>query len=1005
MKKEQLEYINIIQQAISKNKLALFVGSGVSINSNIPSWGGLIQELAKELKIKKSNEFTVDEIIKIPQLYYNKFSESKYNDKIKLLLCCENAKPNPLHDLLFDLNPQYIITTNYDSLIEDTAKEKKEFFSVVRKDEDFPGTNNNKMIIKMHGDIETGNFVLKEDDYISYSKDFVLTETFIKGLFSTHVILFIGYSVSDPNVKQIFTWVKDVLGDKRPSAFLLNIEPNKMKNKNKIHIPNNIENEYFKQKGIVKLDYSDYKTKIEEYRKKTLFSNKRANCLYDFLYFVKAYENKENLIDYFYNMLSFLEPLNYIKPTDIQKIISLSLEDCQYYPLRSKFIFSSCNDFKNLITILNAQKRHSSKTKRLFKIFNKAGIESINYNSQKNMLNPKNRKKPIFFEVPNVKDTTKSITAKLREFNYVEILEDINKKVDYSHNSLDLFEKAYILFNIGKNIEAYQELEKISYYAHQENNYIVYAIAETNRLLVGKELSLKISFSDDVKKETEEYKIIKESLDKNKKIDKQKIINKILPEDYKLIFKDIMDFTCFLNLFVSMSDRDSRLQNSYKNTPNTFDCDDYFHLNNLFEEFYSFINDNFLFFNTKDKLGIDIIKKIIHIHIDASLKSYCTKNERVYNQKKYFNYDNDIFIMVKHLKPYELLQFFDEYKIKKLRLSEGNINEEQRTKKKIFHSFNNLIDSIIELGSKENQFLDYYNNFLLILSRLNITKIEFIKIIDTYTKIGKEPKYLKEFLKCVYNKNPKVISLNSIKKLLNITIEQLENKAGHWAYDLEKEEEFFIFLLNYYKITNKKLSLNKNINKRFIECLSRFFVPFGSKKRICSIIPLNDIFNNEIQLKIKNNLLNLLDNNFTSNVYYEACLNNIIQPREDYESQLLIDINTKIVQKDENCINFLNAIANLINNEKIIQREEFKRFLGKSAFFDFCFDIEEFDYNNFDLKFLLHTNENNKHKLIQILKTKPEIKNILVEKFKKLSEKDLSKNEYENIKNIFVEIV
>ena len=40
-----------------------------------------------------------------------------------------------------------------------------------------------KEIIKMHGDFEHDNFVLKEDDYLSYSENFKLIETYIKSLY------------------------------------------------------------------------------------------------------------------------------------------------------------------------------------------------------------------------------------------------------------------------------------------------------------------------------------------------------------------------------------------------------------------------------------------------------------------------------------------------------------------------------------------------------------------------------------------------------------------------------------------------------------------------------------------------------------------------------------------------------------------------------------------------------------------------------------------------------
>jgi len=996
MKKEQLEYINIIQQAISNNKLALFVGSGVSINSKIPSWSNLIKELAKELKIKKNHKFSLDETMKIPQLYFNEFSEVQYNEKVKSVLNCDNAKPNFIHDLLFELNPQYIITTNYDSLIEDASKEKKEFFSVIKQDADFPDSDNNKMIIKMHGDIETGNFVLKEDDYIRYSQDFILTETFIKGLFSTHVVLFIGYSISDPNVKQIFSWVNDVLGNKKPSAFLINIDDNCEKKESlEIQIPKEIENDYFKEKGIFKLDYSYYKNYMEKYRNKSLFKNKEADCLYDFLCFIKNYKDKTDIVDYFYKMISFLKPFNCIRPEDIITIFLSNQIKCEYLSY-GNCLFSSNNDFKELISALKTLKRYPRNVKIFLEILKKADIEIISYNNNANI---KRKKKSIVFDIPNLTNQKESNIFSLSEFDYINML----KGLENSKNILGVFQKAYIFFEIGKYIESYQELEQISYDSNNSNNYILYSIAEINKLLLRKQLSLKMIFSDS-KKKTEEDKTIESILEKTNKTDIHKLVDKILPEQYRLIFSPIIDFSYFSNVFISLSERDSQLQNLYDNLPDTFDCHDYIHLNNLFSKFYNFLQLNFLFFNTKDKIGIDLIKNIIYLYVDASLKSYCTKNEIVYSPKKYFNYDNDIFIMIKHLKADELLQLFNKYNIKKLKLSEENIYEEQTNKKKIFSSFDNITNSIVEIGTNGNQFLDYYNNSLLILSRINITKKEFSKIIESYIKISVEPKYLKEFLKHIYNENPKVIIVKAIEKLVIIELEKLCNKTSFRSYYLENEEEFLFFLLKYFKLTNKKLSIPQNYSVLLATYMDKLFNLCLCRERMLNIISLYEIFNNETQEKIKLNLFNDLNQNFKSYVYYEACLSNIIQTNVEYEKKLFVELDKSIKGNKEHCIDFLNSIANLINYNKILNKEEFKKFLGKSTFFDFFFDMETFDYNEFDLKFLLHLSEDSKTKLIKMLKNKPEVKNILITKFKDLPPEDLIVEKYNNIKNMFLEV-
>ena len=195
----------IIQRSIYNNKLVLFIGAGVSANSGLPLWKDLIEKIKK--KIKVSDNF--NDYLKIAQYYYNSRGEKEYYDSLKEELEVE-ASPNNIHEALLDMNPCHIITTNYDDLIEKEARKKGMFYDVVAKDTDLPYTPNNKMIIKMHGDFKNRNIVFKEDDYLSYSNNFKLIENYIKSLFSTNVVLFVGYSLGDTNVQLIFQWIKDI---------------------------------------------------------------------------------------------------------------------------------------------------------------------------------------------------------------------------------------------------------------------------------------------------------------------------------------------------------------------------------------------------------------------------------------------------------------------------------------------------------------------------------------------------------------------------------------------------------------------------------------------------------------------------------------------------------------------------------------------------------------------------------------------------------------------------
>ena len=166
-----------------------------------------------------------------------------------------------------------------------------------------------------------------------------------------------------------------------------------------------------------------------------------------------------------------------------------------------------------------------------------------------------------------------------------------------------------------------------------------------------------------------------------------------------------------------------------------------------------------------------------------------------------------------------------------------------------------------------------------------------------------------------------------------------------------------------------------------------------------------EIFNDETQCRIKDKLTILLNQNFKSYIYQEACLNNIIKPSEEYEEKLFIELDKTLKEDIEQGTKLLNYICGLLGEDKIIKRDTFKNFLGKSPSFDFVFDMKTFDYKSFDLNFLSKMSEENKKLLRQLLQNQPEVKSILIDKFKILSLENIEECKYKAIKNILLEII
>ena len=67
---EKKELIEIVEQALYSDELAIFAGAGLSINAGYYNWEKLLEKPAKELKLDISKE--KHDLISLAQFYCNK---------------------------------------------------------------------------------------------------------------------------------------------------------------------------------------------------------------------------------------------------------------------------------------------------------------------------------------------------------------------------------------------------------------------------------------------------------------------------------------------------------------------------------------------------------------------------------------------------------------------------------------------------------------------------------------------------------------------------------------------------------------------------------------------------------------------------------------------------------------------------------------------------------------------------------------------------------------------
>ena len=187
-------------------------------------------------------------------------------------------------------------------------------FDVITKDKDLLDSKKSKYIIKMHGDIkELDNIVLKENDYLNYSQNHILIETYIKSLLVDNTFLFIGYSLNDYNLKQIISWV-DYLAkgyndiNDRPKNFII---------QEVSEAYSGFIGNYYEKSNIFIINPKDIDKEYLNNVSNNL-SNEYGQRLYGALKYIEAYPN--NIVDKLYYAGINLEKLRRISIQDLFRV-------------------------------------------------------------------------------------------------------------------------------------------------------------------------------------------------------------------------------------------------------------------------------------------------------------------------------------------------------------------------------------------------------------------------------------------------------------------------------------------------------------------------------------------------------------------------------------------------------------------------------------------------------------------------------------------------------------
>ncbi len=197
---------------ISDGNCILFVGAGCSFDADLPTWKELLEALIDETyRRAPPDDETRQEIeqllaegkdLVVAQYCRSKLREYGFSQLMKKQMSSYDHSKAETHKILSTIKFKAILTTNFDTLVEDFfLDENATVYTAQEFEKALPPMGKTTPIIKIHGTLDKPkSIVLTGTDYRKTIFGNINFRNYLKGLFQSSTVLFVGYSFADKNI-------------------------------------------------------------------------------------------------------------------------------------------------------------------------------------------------------------------------------------------------------------------------------------------------------------------------------------------------------------------------------------------------------------------------------------------------------------------------------------------------------------------------------------------------------------------------------------------------------------------------------------------------------------------------------------------------------------------------------------------------------------------------------------------------------------------------------------
>lgn len=215
-----------LRQVLTQEDTVLFIGSGISQWSGLPTWEAMIKRLANYVESTGGNpnlifeEIGKGDLLQAASYGFDKLTKQQIGDFIRTVCCYGSAKPSQIHQKIVSLGPRCYITTNYDNLIEESLRlwQPDRFFRppvtnrLLTETAEIVHARAIDFIFKPHGDAgDSESIILTREQYrqlLPGGERQAALES-LKMLLASRPVIYLGFGFKDPD----FIYIRDILAN------------------------------------------------------------------------------------------------------------------------------------------------------------------------------------------------------------------------------------------------------------------------------------------------------------------------------------------------------------------------------------------------------------------------------------------------------------------------------------------------------------------------------------------------------------------------------------------------------------------------------------------------------------------------------------------------------------------------------------------------------------------------------------------------------------------------